>query len=131
MYSVRSRTPPRAGPPARLPRDWKCDDLGCGHVVARARRASSIVTVRSDQDVIDELKREAGALLARYVRTWNGDDIASVLGTGRSRVADLRHSRLSRFSPEMLVRLLVRAGYDVELHTEARGLIARGTQRRP
>jgi hypothetical protein len=31
----------------------------------------------------------------------------------------------------MLVRLLVRAGYDVELHTEARGLIARGTQGRP
>ena len=80
--------------------------------------------------MIDRLKREAGARLARFVRDWNGDDIATVLGTDRSRVADLRHGRLDRFSLEMLVRLLVRAGYEVELRAEARGLIARTTDRR-
>ena len=86
--------------------------------------------MQSDQAAIDRLKREAGSLLAKYVQSWNGDDIASVLDTDRSRVADLRHGRLARFSLEMLVRLLVRAGYQVELRIEARGLIARETSRR-
>ena len=56
-----------------------------------------------DQDAIDQLKRDAGALLAQFVRSWNSDDIATVLGTDRSRVADLRYRRLARFSLEMLV----------------------------
>ena len=86
--------------------------------------------MHGDQDTIDQLKRDAGALLARYVRDWNGDDIATVLGTDRSRVADLRHGRLTRFSLEMLLRLLVRAGYRLELRAEAHGLIARVTKRR-
>lgn len=86
--------------------------------------------VQHDQDVIDQLKREAGARLARFVHDWNGDDIGTVLGVDRSRVADLRHGRLARFSLEMLVRLLVRAGYTVELRAEAQGLLARTTARR-
>ena len=86
--------------------------------------------MQSDQDAIDRLKREAGALLATYVQTWNGDDIASVLGTDRSRVADLRQGRLARFSLETLVRFLVRAGYGVELRAEARGPLARASGRR-
>ena len=86
--------------------------------------------MQSDQEAIDQLKRDAGALLARYVRDWNGDDIATVLGTDRSRVADLRYGRLTRFSLEMLLRLLVRAGYRLELRAEARGLIARVTEGR-
>ena len=80
--------------------------------------------MQSDLDAIDRLKRKAGSLLAKYVQSWNGDDIASVLDTDRSRVADLRRGRLARFSLEMLVRLLVRAGYQVELRTEARGRLA-------
>ena len=86
--------------------------------------------VQSDQDAIDQLKRDAGALLATYVQTWNGDDIASVLGTDRSRVADLRQGRLARFSLETLVRFLVRAGYEVELRAAARGPVARASGRR-
>jgi predicted XRE-type DNA-binding protein len=64
------------------------------------------------------------------VGDWNGDDIGTVLGVDRSRVADLRHGRLARFSLETLVRLLVRAGYAVELRADARGAIARLTGRR-
>ena len=86
--------------------------------------------MQRDQDAIDKLKRDVGALLAQFVRSWNSDDIATVLDTDRSRVADLRDGRLGRFSLEMLVRLLVRAGYDVELRAEARGLIARATRSR-
>jgi hypothetical protein len=86
--------------------------------------------VQRDQDAIDQLKRDAGALLAQFVRSWNSDDIATVLDTDRSRIADLRYGRLARFSFEMLVRLLVRAGYEVELRAEAHGLIARATGRR-
>jgi hypothetical protein len=71
-----------------------------------------------DDDAVGTLKREAGALLAEYVRRWNGDDIASALETDRFRVADLRNGRLTRFSLEMLVRFLVRAGFRVELHAE-------------
>jgi hypothetical protein len=86
--------------------------------------------VQRDQDVIDRLKREAGGLLAHFVGDWNGDDIGTVLGVDRSRDADLRHGRLARFTLETLVRLLVRAGYAVELRADARGAIARLTGRR-
>ena len=99
-------------------------------MVLLARGTRLVSAVQSDQDAIDQLKREAGARLATYVQAWNGDDIASVLGTDRSRIADLRQGRLARFSLETLVRFLVRAGYDVELHAEPRGLIARSTTRR-
>jgi hypothetical protein len=84
--------------------------------------------MRLDQDAVDRLKREAGALLAEFVRDWNGDDIASMLGTDRSRVSDLREGRLGRFSLETLVRLLARAGYEVTLRAEPRGLLARGAK---
>jgi len=62
------------------------------------------------------------------VRGWNGDDIATLLGTDRSRVADLRHGRLARFSLETLVRLPVRAGYEVEVRATPRGPIARASK---
>jgi predicted XRE-type DNA-binding protein len=71
-----------------------------------------------DDETIAALKRELGALLAERVRGWNGDDIGSLLGTDRSRIADLRHGRLARFSLETLVRFLVRGGYRVELRAE-------------
>jgi hypothetical protein len=70
--------------------------------------------VRYD-DPIPELKRIAGAELARIVAGWNGDNIAYVLGTDRFRIAELRRGKLDRFSLEMLIRYLVRGGKDVAL----------------
>jgi len=66
-------------------------------------------------DPIPALKRQAGTELARLVAGWNGDDIGTYLGTDRSRIADLRRGRLDRFSLETLLRLLDRAGVEVEL----------------
>jgi helix-turn-helix protein len=66
-------------------------------------------------DPIPDLKRQAGAELARAVDGWNSDDVGVLLGTDRSRVADLRHGRLDRFSLETLIRFLTRLGMRVEL----------------
>jgi len=57
---------------------------------------------------------------ARLVAGWNGDDISTYLGTDRSRIADLRRGRLGRFSLETLLRLLDRAGVEVELRLTPR-----------
>ena len=73
-----------------------------------------------DDEVVAALKHQAGALLAEQVRGRNGDNMGSLLGTDRFRIADLRAGRLTRFSLETLVRFLVRAGYNVELRTERR-----------
>ncbi len=71
-----------------------------------------------DNDPIPALKREALAHLAEFLRHGNGDDLASLLGTDRFRIADLRRGRLARFSLETLLRFLVRAGLRVEIHVE-------------
>jgi hypothetical protein len=47
-----------------------------------------------DNDPIPALKREACAQLAEFLRYGNGDDLASLLGTDRFRIADLRRGRL-------------------------------------
>ena len=73
-----------------------------------------------DDETIATLKRELGALVAERVRGWNGDDIGSVLGTDRLRIADLRNGRLARFSLETLIRFLLRGGYSVELRAKLR-----------
>jgi len=67
-------------------------------------------------DPIPELKRQAGAALVPLVDGWNGDDIAAVLRTDRSRIAELRRGKLDRFSLEALIRFLTRGGLRVELH---------------
>ena len=71
-----------------------------------------------DNDPIPALKREACAHLAEFLRYGNGDDLASLLGIDRFRIADLRRGRLDRFSLETLLRFLVRAGLRVELRVE-------------
>ena len=71
-----------------------------------------------DNDPIPALKRDAVAHLAEFLRYGNGDDLASLLGTDRFRIADLRRGRLARFSLETLLRFLVRAGMHVELRVE-------------
>jgi len=71
-------------------------------------------------DPIPALKRQAGAEFARFVAGCNGDDIGACLRTDRSRIADLRHGRLERFSLETLLRLLDRAGMQVELRVTPR-----------
>ena len=66
-------------------------------------------------DPIPALKRDAGAELAALVEGWNGDDIAYMLDTDRSRIAELRRGKLDRFSLETLIRYLTRGGKCVEL----------------
>ena len=72
----------------------------------------------TDNDPIPALKRDAVAHLADFLRHGNGDGLASLLGTDRFRIADLRRGRLTRFSLETLLRFLVRAGLLVELRVE-------------
>jgi hypothetical protein len=71
-----------------------------------------------DHDPIPALKREACAHLAEFLRYGNGNDLASLLGTDRFRIADLRRGRLDRFSLETLLRFLVRAGLRIELRVD-------------
>jgi hypothetical protein len=71
-----------------------------------------------DTDPIPALKRDAVAHLAEFLRYGNGDDLASLLGADRLRIADLRRGRLARSSLETLVRFLLRAGLRVELRIE-------------
>ena len=67
-------------------------------------------------DPILELKQAAGAALARRVDAWaSAHDAAAFLGTDRARIGDIRRGTLKRFSFEMLLRLLVRAGARVEI----------------
>jgi len=70
------------------------------------------------EDTIPALKRETVAHLAEVLRYGNGDDLGSLLGTDRFRIADLRRGRLTRFSLETLLRFLARAGLRVELRVE-------------
>ena len=49
----------------------------------------------------------------------SADDVAALLGTDRARVGDIRRGVLKRFSLEMLLRLLVRAGARVEIRLRA------------
>jgi predicted XRE-type DNA-binding protein len=106
------------GSPAHSLGLWEQRGCACvGTVPCREKGAIDSGMARDDE-TIAALKRELGALLAERVRGWNGDDIGSLLGTDRSRIADLRHGRLARFSLETLVRFLVRGGYRVELRAE-------------
>jgi hypothetical protein len=73
------------------------------------------LSCRMLNDPIPALKRAAGAQLAVLVAGWNADDIAYLLGTDRSRIAELRRGKLYRFSLERLIRFLTRAGQIVEL----------------
>ncbi len=66
-------------------------------------------------DPIPALKRQVGAELARLVDGWNSDDIAALLRTDRSRIAELRRGKLDRFSLETLMRFLTRLGARAEL----------------
>ena len=67
-------------------------------------------------DPIVDLKQAAGAALARRIEGWpSAYDAAAFLGTDRARIGDIRRGTLKRFSFEMLLRLLVRAGARVEI----------------
>ena len=67
-------------------------------------------------DPIVDLKQAAGAALARRIEGWpSAHDAAAFLGTDRARIGDIRRGTLKRFSLEMLLRLLVRAGARVEI----------------
>ena len=67
-------------------------------------------------DPILELKQAAGAALARRIEGWvSAHDAATFLGTDRARIGDIRRGTLKRFSLEMLLRLLMRAGARVEI----------------
>lgn len=66
-------------------------------------------------DPVPALKRQLGAQLAAFVEGWRAADVACLLGIDRARVSDLRRGALERFSLDMLVRLVTRAGRRVEL----------------
>jgi len=67
-------------------------------------------------DPIVEIKQAAGAALARRIEGWSSaHDAAAFLGTDRARIGDIRRGTLKRFSFEMVLRLLVRAGARVEI----------------
>ena len=67
-------------------------------------------------DPILQLKQAAGAALARRIDAWaSAHDVAAFLGTDCARIGDIRRGTLKRFSFEMLLRLLVRAGARVEI----------------
>jgi hypothetical protein len=87
-------------------------------VVARRALRCGVPT----PDPIPDLKRQAGAELARLVARWNGDDIGALLRTDRARVADLRRGKLDRFSLETLIRFLTRLGMHAELRIAQRAL---------
>ena len=70
-------------------------------------------------DPIPDLKRQAGGELARLVAHWNGDDIGTLIGTDRARIAELRRGKLDRFSLETLIRYLTRLRVRVELRITA------------
>ena len=72
------------------------------------------------EDPIPALKRQLGAELALIASERNGDDLASLLGTDRSRIADLRRGTLTRFSLETLIRFVERHGSSVELRVTRR-----------
>ncbi|HEY6825683.1 MAG TPA: XRE family transcriptional regulator, partial [Gemmatimonadaceae bacterium] len=71
-------------------------------------------------DPIPELKQAAGAALARRIAGWSSaHDVAAYLCTDHARILDIRRGALKRFSLEMLLRLLVRAGARVEIRVTA------------
>jgi len=66
-------------------------------------------------DPIPALKQQLGRTLATLVTGWYGDDIAYVLKSERSRIAELRREKLDRFSLETLIRYLTRLDWGVEI----------------
>ena len=68
---------------------------------------------------IPELKRQLGAELAVLLAHWNADDIATLIGTDRPRISELRRGKLGRFSLETLIRYVTRLRYRVELNVVA------------
>jgi hypothetical protein len=71
------------------------------------------------RDPIPELKRLAGAELAKLLDGWNADDVAVLIGTDRPRISELRRGKLDRFSLEALIRYLTRLNKRVELQITA------------
>jgi len=92
-------------------------------LVLRARDPRVAYALMARPDPIPELKRSAAAALARRISGWwSVYDAASLLGTQRARVVDIRSGRLDRFSLETLLRYLVRAGASVEVRVTDGGL---------
>ena len=71
-----------------------------------------------DSDPIPAFKRALGAELVRELDRYHPDDAAYLIESDRSRVADIRRGRLTRFSLETLIRYVERLGYRVELRVE-------------
>jgi predicted XRE-type DNA-binding protein len=69
-------------------------------------------------DPIPELKRQLGDDIARALVGYRSNDAADLMETDSSRVADLRHGKLQRFSLETLVRFATRLRRRVTLNIE-------------
>lgn len=66
-------------------------------------------------DPIPALKRQLGEALSATVDGYNGDDMGAILGTDRSRIAELRRGKLDRFSLETLIRFAARLRLDARI----------------
>lgn len=75
-------------------------------------------------DPIPALKRQLGVELQRLLRDWNADDVAFIMGTDRWRIADLRRTRLERFSLERLIRFLARLDYGIVITVKEQRFLA-------
>jgi hypothetical protein len=69
-------------------------------------------------DPIPDLKRQAGAALARAFEGCDVTELAEFLETDQPRISDIRRGRLEWFSLERLLRYLVRCRRRVELRIE-------------
>ena len=72
-------------------------------------------------DPIPELKRKLAEALLESLRGWTATEACYAIGLDPSRLSDLRHGRLARFSTEKLIRLLDRRGMKVTITTERPG----------
>ncbi len=85
-------------------------------------------------DPMPALKRALGAELARVIDGWGTHDLAAILHTDRSRIAEIRRGKLDRFSLETLIRFATRAGMCVDLraaHSASPARSADPGERRP
>ena len=71
-------------------------------------------------DPIPALKRELAAALIESLRGWTPTEALNAIGLDPSRLSDMRHGRLCRFSTDKLIQLLTRTGRTVTLHIEQR-----------
>jgi len=85
-------------------------DIGFGPAEAEHMRARSLLMIR-----IEELIEARG---------WTQAQAAKVLGVSQPRISDLVRGKFSKFSTDMLIRMLGRGGVEVTIKTKLRRRVA-------